>query len=78
LKKLTGKGDERKPQCRHCEKSGRECEYDCDIKSSRRNSNGVNGGFHFSPDHVWLNTPSEGRKDNSSLTTASSQSSLTC
>lgn len=53
------KCDERKPQCRHCERGRRDCEYDCDLKPSRRDSNEFNGGFHFSPGHIWLDTPSE-------------------
>ncbi|KAF3076269.1 hypothetical protein CFAM422_001814 [Trichoderma lentiforme] len=50
-------GDERKPQCRHCEISRRVCEYEAlDNSALREDGNGL---FQFSADHVWLETPSE-------------------
>ncbi|UKZ54297.1 hypothetical protein TrVGV298_008105 [Trichoderma virens] len=50
-------GDERKPQCRHCEISRRDCEYEVLDNSAQREDG--NGLFQFSADHVWLDTPSE-------------------
>ncbi|CAM1502646.1 Fc.00g074220.m01.CDS01 [Cosmosporella sp. VM-42] len=53
-------GDERKPQCRHCEIGRRECRYDAADNSTRQADGfGINGAFQFSSDHVWLDTPSE-------------------
>lgn len=49
------KGDERKPQCQHCETGHRECQYD-----ARQGSGGETASeFRFTSDHVWLDTPSE-------------------
>ncbi|KAL7942758.1 fungal-specific transcription factor domain-containing protein [Trichoderma barbatum] len=51
------KCDERKPQCRHCEISHRDCEYEV-LENSTLREDG-NGLFQFSADHIWLDTPSE-------------------
>ncbi|KAL7807438.1 fungal-specific transcription factor domain-containing protein [Trichoderma gracile] len=51
------KCDERKPQCRHCEVGGRDCEYESVDNSSHREDG--SRLFQFSADHVWLDTPSE-------------------
>ncbi|KFY00132.1 hypothetical protein O988_03501 [Pseudogymnoascus sp. VKM F-3808] len=45
--------DERKPQCRHCERTRLECQYD------RIASSSTNGGFRFPSNHIWLDTPSK-------------------
>ncbi|EGR51027.1 uncharacterized protein TRIREDRAFT_104071 [Trichoderma reesei QM6a] len=53
----TDEGDERKPQCRHCEVGHRDCEYEF-LDNSSHHEDG-NRLFHFSADHVWLKTPPE-------------------
>ncbi|KIV83267.1 hypothetical protein, variant 1 [Exophiala sideris] len=51
------KCDEKKPDCRNCEIGNRECQYDS-ITDTALQLGSVDSKFQFSPEHVWLETPS--------------------
>lgn len=59
---MSAKGDERRPECKRCEKAGRSCFFSQERRHSSFDGNSLEKSdyFVFPEDHIWVDIPPSG------------------